>query len=127
MIRSMMAGKIHRATVTQANVDYEGSITIDPDLMDAAGILQYELVQVLDITNGARLETYVIEGTRGSGEVCVNGAAGLLVRDRDLVIILHFIQMSEEEACLMKPKVVRVDKNNKIVSTTDKIEAHTLY
>ncbi|MEC8944781.1 MAG: aspartate 1-decarboxylase [Chloroflexota bacterium] len=127
MIRSMMAGKIHRATVTQANVDYEGSITIDPDLMDAAGILQYELVQVLDITNGARLETYAIEGTRGSGEVCVNGAAGLLVRDRDLVIILHFIQMSEEEACLMKPKVVRVDKNNKIVSTTDKIEAHTLY
>ena len=127
MIRSMMAGKIHRATVTQANVDYEGSITIDPDLMDAAGILQYELVQVLDITNGARLETYAIEGTRGSGEVCVNGAAGLLVRDRDLVIILHFLQMSEEEACLMKPKVVRVDKNNKIVSTTDKLEAHTLY
>ena len=80
-----------------------------------------------DITNGARLETYAIEGTRGRGEVCVNGAAGLLVRDRDLVIILHFIQMSEEEACLMKPKVVRVDKNNKIVSTTDKIEAHTLY
>ena len=120
MIRSMMAGKIHRATVTQANVDYEGSITIDPDLMDAAGILQYELVKVLDIANGARLETYAIEGTRGSGEVCVNGAAGLLVRDRDLVIILHFIQMSEEEACLMKPKVVRVDKNNKIVSTTDK-------
>ena len=127
MIRSMMAGKIHRATVTQANVDYEGSITIDPDLMDAAGILQYELVQVLDITNGARLETYAIEGTRGSGEVCVNGAAGLLVRDRDLVIILHFLQMSEEEACLMKPKVVRVDINNKIVFTTDKIEAHTLY
>ena len=127
MIRSMMAGKIHRATVTQANVDYEGSITIDPDLMDAAGILQYELVQVLDITNGARIETYAIEGTRGSGEVCVNGAAGLLVRARDLVIILHFLQMSEEEACLMKPKVVRVDKNNKIVSTTDKIEAHTLY
>ena len=92
-IRSMMAGKIHRATVTQANVCYEGSITIDPDLMDAAGILQYELVQVLDITNGARLETYAIEGTRGSGEVCVNGAAGLLVRDRDLVIILHFLQM----------------------------------
>ncbi len=127
MIRSMMAGKIHRATVTQANVDYEGSITIDPDLMDAAGILQYELVQVLDITNGARLETYAIEGTRGSGDVCVNGAAGLLVRDRDLIIILHFLQMTEEEACLMKPKIVRVDENNKIISKTDKIEAHTLY
>ncbi|MFL2639868.1 MAG: aspartate 1-decarboxylase [Dehalococcoidia bacterium] len=127
MIRSMMAGKIHRATVTQANVDYEGSITIDPDLMDAAGILQYELVQVLDITNGARLETYAIEGTRGSGDVCVNGAAGLLVRDRDLIIILHFLQMTEEEACSMKPKIVRVDENNKIISKTDKIEAHTLY
>jgi len=127
MIRSMMAGKIHRATVTQANVDYEGSITIDPDLMDAAGILQYELVQVLDITNGARLETYAIEGTRGSGDVCVNGAAGLLVRDRDLIIILHFLQMTEEEACLMKPKIVRVDEKNKIISKTDKIEAHTLY
>ena len=127
MIRSMMAGKIHRATVTQANVDYEGSITIDPDLMDAAGILPYELVQVLDITNGARLETYAIEGTRGSGDVCVNGAAGLLVRDRDLIIILHFLQMTEEEACLMKPKIVRVDENNKIISKTDKIEAHTLY
>ena len=97
MIRSMMAGKIHRATVTQANVDYEGSITIDPDLMDAAGILQYELVQVLDITNGARLETYAIEGTRGSGEVCVNGAAGLLVRDRDLVIILHFLHKLKQK------------------------------
>ena len=127
MIRSMMAGKIPRATVTQANVDYEGSITIDPDLMDAAGILQYELVQVLDITNGARLETYAIEGTRGSGDVCVNGAAGLLVRDRDLIIILHFLQMTEEEACLMKPKIVRVDEKNKIISKTDKIEAHTLY
>ena len=127
MIRSMMAGKIHRATVTQANVDYEGSITIDTELMDAAGILQYELVQVLDITNGARLETYAIEGTRGSGDVCVNGAAGLLVRDRDLIIILHFLQMTEEEACLMKPKIVRVDEKNKIISKTDKIEAHTLY
>ena len=77
MMRTMLAGKIHRATVTEANVDYEGSITIDPDLLEAAGILPYELVQVLDITNGARLETYAIEGERGSGAVCVNGAAGL--------------------------------------------------
>ena len=76
MMRTMLAGKIHRATVTEANVDYEGSITIDPDLLEAAGILPYELVQVLDITNGARLETYAIEGERGSGAVCVNGAAG---------------------------------------------------
>ena len=128
MIRTMLAGKIHRATVTEANVDYEGSLTIDPDLMEAAGILPYEMVQVLDITNGARVETYAIEGERGSGEMCVNGAAGLLVRERDLIIVLHFVQVeSEEEACLIKPRVVRVDAKNRIVSTADKIEAHTYY
>ena len=127
MIRTMMAGKIHRATVTEANVDYEGSITIDRDLMDAAGILPYELVQVLDITNGARLETYAIEGERGSGEICVNGAAGLLVRERDLIIILHFMQMSEEDACRVTPRVVRVDARNRIVSKTNRIEAHSYY
>lgn len=127
MIRTMLAGKIHRATVTEANVDYEGSITIDPELMEASGILPYEMVQVLDITNGARVETYAIEGDRGSGEVCVNGAAGLLVRERDLVIILHFVQVEEEEACRMKPQVVRVDARNRIVSTANKIEAHTYY
>lgn len=127
MIRTMLAGKIHRATVTEANVDYEGSITIDPELMEASGILPYEMVQVLDITNGARVETYAIEGDRGSGEVCVNGAAGLLVRERDLVIILHFVQVEEEEACRIKPQVVRVDAKNRIVSTANKIEAHTYY
>jgi aspartate 1-decarboxylase len=124
----MLAGKIHRATVTEANVDYEGSVTIDPDLMEAAGILPYELVHILDITNGARLETYAIEGRRGSGEVCVNGAAGLLVRERDLVIILHYVQITDEdEACRIKPQVVRVDAKNRIVHTTDKIEPHTFY
>lgn len=127
MMRTMMAGKIHRATVTEANVDYEGSITIDRDLMDAAGILPYELVQVLDITNGARLETYAIEGERGSGEICVNGAAGLLVRERDLIIILHFMQMSEEDACRVTPRVVRVDARNRIVSKTNRVEAHSYY
>jgi aspartate 1-decarboxylase len=127
MTRTMMAGKIHRATVTQANVDYEGSITIDPDLMEASGILPYELVHVLDITNGARLQTYAIEGVRSSGQVCVNGAAGLLVRDRDLIIILHFVQVTEEEAINISPKIVRVDHANKIVSTANKIEANTLY
>lgn len=126
-MRTMLAGKIHRATVTEANVDYEGSITIDPILLEASGILPYELVHVLDITNGARLETYAIEGKRGSGEICVNGAAGLLVRDRDLVIVLHYVTVSEEEACRIKPKVVRVDAKNRIVATTDKIEAHTYY
>ena len=127
MIRTMLAG-IHRATVTEANVDYEGSVTIDADLMDASGIIPYEMVHVLDLTNGARLETYAIEGRRGSGEICVNGAAGLLVRNRDMVIIMHYVQVSdEEEACNMKPKVVRVDMKNRIVSTTDRIDAHTYY
>lgn len=128
MIRTMLAGKIHRATVTEANVDYEGSITIDADLMDASGILPYEMVQLVDITNGARLETYAIAGERGSGDICVNGAAGLLVRDRDLVIIMHYIQVADEqEACDIKPKVVRVDRNNRIVSTSDKIEPNSYY
>jgi len=128
MIRTMLAGKIHRATVTEANVDYEGSITIDADLMDASGILPYEMVHLVDITNGARLETYAIGGKRGSGDICVNGAAGLLVRDRDLVIIMHYIQVSDEqEACDIKPKVVRVDRNNRIVSTSDKIEPNSYY
>ena len=128
MIRTMLAGKIHRATVTEANVDYEGSITIDADLMDASGILPYEMVHLLDITNGARLETYAIAGKRGSGDVCVNGAAGLLVRDRDLVIIMHYVQVADEqEACDIKPKVVRVDRKNHIVSTSDKIEPNSYY
>ena len=106
----------------------EGSITIDADLLDASGILPYEMVHLLDITNGARLETYAIAGKRGSGEVCVNGAAGLLVRDRDLVIIMHYVQVADEqEACNIKPKVVRVDRKNRIVSTSDKIEPNSYY
>ena len=110
----MLAGKIHRATVTEANVDYEGSITIDPNLLEASGILPFEMVQVLDLTNGARVETYAIEGERGSGEVCVNGAAALLIHEGDLVIVLHFVQVSDEEASHIKPKIVRVDARNQI-------------
>jgi len=110
----MLAGKIHRATVTEADVDYEGSITIDPDLLEASGILPYEMVQVLDVTNGARVETYAIEGERGSGEVCVNGAAVLLIHEGDLIIVLHFVQVSDEEASQIKPKIVRVDGRNHI-------------
>ena len=123
----MLPGKIHRATVTEVKVDYEGSITIDPDLMDASGILPYERVQILDITNGARLETYAIGGTRGSGQVCMNGAAALLVHERDLIIILHFVQVENEEAHRMDPRVVRVDTRNRIVSTTNKTEAYADY
>ena len=114
MTRTMLAGKIHRATVTEANVDYEGSITIYPNLLEASGILPYEMVQVLDLTNGARVETYAIEGERGSGEVCVNGAAGLLIHEGDLVIVLHFVQVGDDEASHIKPKIVRVDARNHI-------------
>ena len=116
MTRTMLAGKIHRATVTEANVDYEGSITIDPSLLEATGILPYEMVQVLDITNGARVETYAVEGDRGSGEVCVNGAAGRLISEGDLVIILHFVQVGDEEAQNVEPKIVLVDARNHIPS-----------
>ena len=116
MTRTMLAGKIHRATVTEVNVDYEGSITIDPSLLEATGILPYEMVQVLDITNGARVETYAVEGERGSGEVCVNGAAAHLIHEGDLVIILHFVQVRDEEAPHVKPRIVRVDARNHIAS-----------
>jgi aspartate 1-decarboxylase len=114
----MMAGKIHRATVTEANLDYEGSITLDPDLLDAAGILPYEQVHVLDVTNGARLETYAILGERGSGEVCINGAAAHLVNAGDLVIIVAYQQLYEEDAKILHPKVVFVDAQNHIVRTS---------
>lgn len=113
-----MAGKIHRATVTEANLNYEGSITLDPDLMDAAGVLPYELVHVLDVTNGSRLETYAIQGRRGSGEVCINGAAAHLVQEGDTVIVLTYQQMSEEAARGAAPRHVYVDANNRILRTT---------
>ena len=124
MTRTMLAGKIHRATVTEVNVDHEGSITIDPSLLGASGILPYEKVQVLDITNSARVETYAIEGERGSGEVCVNGAAGHLIRERDLVIILHFVQVQDEEASNFEPKIVRVDAGNHIASEQSPLQSY---
>ena len=105
--------KIHRATVTDANLAYEGSITIDRDLMDAAGLILHEKVQVLDVNNGERFETYVIEGPRGSGTICVNGAAARLVLPKDLVIIIAYCHMSSEEALQFHPVVVKVDDENK--------------
>jgi aspartate 1-decarboxylase len=114
----MMSGKIHRATVTQADVDYEGSITIDPDLLDAAGILPYEQVAVLDVTNGARLETYTILGERGAGEICINGAAAHLVHPGDLVIIVAYQQLEDAEARALRPRVVFVDRENRIVEAS---------
>ncbi|MCJ7523397.1 MAG: aspartate 1-decarboxylase [Dehalococcoidia bacterium] len=115
-MRTMLKSKIHRATVTEANINYEGSITIDKNLMEAADILPYEQVHVLDIDNGARLETYVIEGERGSGVICINGAAARLVAAGDKVIIISYQTVSEADALDLVPKLVYVDSNNAIVN-----------
>ncbi len=123
MVLHMLKGKIHRATVVQAELDYVGSITIDPLLMEAAGILEYEKVQVVDVNNGSRFETYVITGERGSGMVCLNGAAAREVSVGDKVIIMCYCELSEEEVKTHKPKVVFVDDDNHIVSLDDK-ETH---
>jgi aspartate 1-decarboxylase len=114
MTRKMMRAKIHRATVTEANVDYEGSITIDRELMDATDLLPNEAVHVWDVTNGNRFETYVVEGPPGSGVICVNGAAAHLVNVDDLVIIAAFSWMEEAEARRHEPKVVFVDEQNRM-------------
>lgn len=111
----MLSGKIHRATVTQADLDYVGSITIDRDLLDAAGILPGELVAVVDVTNGARLETYTISGDRGSGVIGINGAAAHLVHPGDVVIIIAYGLMENDEALTFKPRVVHVDAQNQII------------
>ncbi|MCW2495870.1 aspartate 1-decarboxylase [Jatrophihabitans sp.] len=114
MYRTMFKSKIHRATVTQADLHYVGSITIDADLMDAADLLPGEQVAVVDITNGARLETYVIEGSRGSGVIGINGAAAHLVKPGDLVIVISYATMPDAEAKAYVPRVVHVDAANRI-------------
>ena len=116
---TMLKGKIHRAAVTQAELDYVGSITVDMDLLDAAGILEYEKVQVVDINNGERLETYTIAGERGSGVICLNGAAARCVQKGDKVIIMAYCNMSAEEAKEHRPSVVFVDDGNKIKSVME--------
>jgi aspartate 1-decarboxylase len=110
----MLKSKIHQARVTDANLEYEGSITLDQDLMEAAGLLEYEMVHVLDVDNGSRLQTYVIRGGRGTGEVVINGAAARLVQRGDLVIILAYADLSEAEARTCVPKLVYVDSENRI-------------
>ena len=115
MYRTMFKSKIHRATVTKADLHYVGSVTIDADLMDAADLLPGEQVVIVDVTNGARLETYVIEGERGSGVIGINGAAAHLVKAGDLVIIISYAAMSDADAKAYIPSVVFVDKANKIV------------
>ncbi len=107
--------KIHRATVTAADLNYEGSITIDKALMEAAGLLPYEKVSILDVHNGARFDTYVIEGDAHSGTICLNGAAARLVQPGDLVIIVAYASLTPEEATGWKPTVIRVDSKNKII------------
>ncbi len=114
-MRIMLKSKIHRATVTDGNIDYEGSITIDRKLMAEADILPYEQVQVLNINNGARFSTYAIEGQEGSGEICLNGAAARLAVKGDTVIILSYCHVSDEEAHNITPKLVYVDAKNAIV------------
>lgn len=113
-LRTMLRCKIHRATVTEANVDYEGSVTIDRTLMDAAGLLPFEQVHVLDIDNGARLTTYAIEGEAGSGVICLNGAAARLIDPGDLVIILAYDQVPASMAPDHTPTLVYVDAENRI-------------
>lgn len=121
-MRTMLKGKIHRATVTGADLHYEGSVTIDPALMEASGLLPFEQVQLLDVDNGARLTTYAIEGRRGSGDVIVNGAAAHLIHQGDTVIVLHYVTVSEEEAQRMQPSLVYVNERNEIVRTGHSIE-----
>ncbi|MFI1938776.1 aspartate 1-decarboxylase [Streptomyces purpureus] len=115
MLRTMFKSKIHRATVTQADLHYVGSVTVDAELMEAADLLPGELVHIVDIDNGSRLETYVIEGERGSGVIGINGAAAHLVHPGDLVILISYAQVDDAEARAMVPKVVHVDAENKIV------------
>jgi aspartate 1-decarboxylase len=115
VMRIMMKSKIHRATVTQADLDYVGSVTIDADLLDAAELLEGEQVAIVDNTNGARIETYVIPGPRGSGIIGINGAAAHLVHPGDVVIIMSYALMDEAEARALQPRVVHVDEQNRIV------------
>src|SRR5512135_1636574 len=117
MDRKMLKSKIHRATVTGADLHYEGSITIDKELMEAADIIAYEAVCVWDVDNGSRFETYAIEGEPGSGVICINGAAARMVAPRDLVIIASFVNMNDVEARNHEPRLVFVDDQNRMIQT----------
>ena len=116
MLRTMMKSKIHRATVTQADLHYVGSVTVDEDLLEAADLLPGELVHIVDVTNGARLETYTIAGPRGSGVIGINGAAAHLVHPGDVVILIAYCQVTTQEAKDLQPHVVFVDEHNRVVT-----------
>ncbi|MFI1414759.1 aspartate 1-decarboxylase [Streptomyces sp. NPDC020707] len=117
MFRTMLKSKIHRATITQCDLNYVGSLTLDADLMDAADLLPGELIHLVDINNGSRLETYVIEGPRGSGIIGVNGAAARLVQNGDLVIIIAYAAVADADASKVEPRVVFVDEHNGVVES----------
>jgi aspartate 1-decarboxylase len=121
MRRTMFKSKIHRGRVTGSDLNYVGSITVDADLLDAADILEHELVHVLDIDNGARFETYTIAGERGSGDMCINGAAARLVHTGDRVIVVSYAEYDEEELKSYGPRVVHVDEDNRIVTVDDAV------
>jgi len=116
MFRTMMKSKLHRATVTEANLNYVGSITIDEDLLDIVDMYPNEKVQIVNNNNGARLETYIIAGPRGSGMICLNGAAARLVQPGDKIIIISYAVMTDEEAKRFRPRIAILDENNKVVS-----------
>ena len=122
MNRTMLKSKVHRATITDSDLNYVGSITMDPDLLEAADILEHELVHVLDVNNGARFETYTIAGRRGSGEVKVNGAAARLVHSGDIVIVVSYASYDETELQTYEPCVVHVDATNQIVDVNATVE-----
>ena len=119
MTIKMLKAKIHRATVTQAELDYVGSITVDMDLLEQAGILEYEKVQIVDVNNGSRFETYTIAGERGSGVMGLNGAAARMVQTRDKIILMAYAQVTPEEASELRPTVLFVDEKNKVTKVTN--------
>ena len=119
MTITMLKAKIHRATVTLAELDYVGSITVDMDLLEQAGILEYEKVQIVDVNNGSRFETYTIAGERGSGVMCLNGAAARMVQTGDKIILMAYAQVTPEEASELRPTVLFVDEKNKVTKVTN--------
>ncbi len=119
MTVTMLKSKIHRATVTQAELDYVGSITVDVDLLEQAGIFEYEKVQIVDVNNGARFETYTIAGERGSGVMCLNGAAARMVQPGDKIILMTYVNVTPEEAKELRPTVLFVDENNQVTKVTN--------
>jgi aspartate 1-decarboxylase len=123
MFRIMLKSKIHRATVTEANLEYEGSITIDKKLLEAADIFPYEKVQVVDLSSGVRLETYVTEADAHSGIICINGAAARLVHKGDKIIIMSYVTVDDREAAKIYPRIIYVDEKNKVVEITNRMLA----